>query len=362
LTPAAPRRSEPPGPLPASAPFPKILLIRFRRIGDIILTTPALALLKRRRPNARVTYLVEEPYRRLVEGNPDLDRVLAVPPRQTRRAFVRFLREVRRERYDVLLDMHGGPRAAWTTLAGGARLKVGHGIKHKSFLYDLTVPRKGTEGPIHSVETHAGLVLALGIEFGKDDIPPLSLPPARPEETARVEDIVAAAAAAKLVVVHIGAGNDFRDWGAERLAALTIKLGDVAGVRVALIGGAGDRGREAEIVRRLSETRSIPLAGRLNLIEIRELIARAALFVGPDSGPMHIAASTATPIVAYFGPTLPAHFGPWRPGVDPAKTVILQKDLTCRPCRQRECVTADFSCLRAITPDEVFAACRLFLL
>lgn len=98
------------------------------------------------------------------------------------------------------------------------------------------------------------------------------------------------------------------------------------------------------------------MVGKLNLREVRELISRSALFVGPDSGPMHIAATTSTPIVALFGPTLPAHFSPWQ-----AKAYLIEKDFDCRPCRQKRCIYEDFRCLRSITPDEVFQACLRFI-
>lgn len=109
----------------------------------------------------------------------------------------------------------------------------------------------------------------------------------------------------------------------------------------------------------MESTGVISLVGRLNLMEIGELIAHASLFIGPDSGPMHIAASTSTPIVAYFGPTLPAVFSPWRRVG--SRTSILEKNLPCRPCKQRKCITKDYRCLRDITPGEVFAACRPYL-
>jgi len=353
-------------PTAPSKPDPKVLLIRFRRIGDVVLTTPALALLKRRFPQAHPTYLVEEPCRRLVEGHPHLDRVLVVPARQPRRDFLKLLGAIRRERFDVVLDFHGGPRASWITLRSGAGLKVGHGIRRKGFLYHRTVPRTGEDGPLHSVETHAGLVRALGLGFRKDEIPPVLLPPSRPEDIRSAEEAAAGAEKAKLVVFHIGAGNAYRDWGLENIAALAEMLIRRGAAKVALIGGAGDQPREQAVLAGLREDPRagdslLPLAGKLNLIALRELIARSSLFVGPDSGPMHLAASTTTPIVAYFGPTLPAHFGPWRPGLDPARTVILQKSLDCRPCRQRACVTGDFRCLRTISPAEVFSACAPFL-
>ena len=327
-------------------------------MGDIVLTTPAVALLKRGFPEASLTYVIEEPYRRLVEGHPLIDRVIVVPVKQNRGDFAKLIRNIRKERFDALLDFHGGPRAAWITLLGGARLKIGHQIKTKGFLYHKTAPRRGTDAPIHSVETHAGLVRALGMSFTKEEIPPLALPPTRAEEIARVDSL----GLKDFVVLHIGAGNAFRDWGEDNAAALAARLLEIPGLSVAAIGGPGDREREARIAERLASPRFVPLSGRLNFIEIRELIARAKAFFGPDSGPMHLAASTPTPIVAYFGPTLPALFGPWRPGLDPARTVILQTELDCRPCRQHECVTGDYRCLRSITPEAVFSVSRPFLI
>ncbi len=345
-----------------------ILLLRFRRLGDIILTTPAVALLKRGFPEAKLTYVVEEPFRRLIEGHPLIDRAIVVPPRQNRSEFIRLIRSIRKERYDALLDFHGGPRASWITLFGGAREKIGHAIQTKGFLYHKTAPRRGTESVIHSVETHAGLVRALGLSFGKDEIPALSLPPASPEELSRVDSLAAEISPDRagriplaLVILHIGAGNAFRDWGKENAAILAARFLDIPGLAVASIGGEGDRPRENRMAERLSSRRFFPLCGRLNFVEIREIIARSAVFVGPDSGPMHLAASTGTPIVAIFGPTRPEVFGPWRPGLPPANTVILQSELACRPCRQRECLTRDYRCLREINPESVYSAALPFL-
>ena len=373
----------------------KILLLRLRRLGDVILTTPAITLLKRAFPAASLTYLVEEPFRRLVEGNPHLDRVLAIPAKQKTSELIALIRSIRREGYDVLLDFHGGPRASWITLLGGARLKVGYAIKGKGFLYDIRVPRSGERGPVHSVENHANLVKAVVAEFadaakhssaeisrgpsaaeanpqtrpGAPVAAPAAVPPLLlPEPTAGEKDRVRAllheafgpdAAGSSLVVLHVGAGNRFRDWGAENLTALASRLVRAAKARVALIGAEGDRAVE-ERVRAAAPESILPCCGRLNLMETREIIRRADLFAGPDSGPMHLAASTPTPIVAWFGPTLPANFAPWRP--DGGPTVILERALSCRPCEQRGCVASDFRCLQSISPDDVFESCRPFLL
>ena len=350
-------RTGKPGTEPAPAYFSprNILIIRLRRIGDVVMTTPAVAELRRAFPRAIITYLIEEPFRRLVEGHPDIDRVIAVPERQKAREFVALMRRIRKEAFDTVLDFHGGPRAWFITLFSGAIRKIGYQVKYKSFIYDLKVPRDRPQGPIHSVENHLNLVRGLGVEAGQ--APSLKLSKPKEEEVRRIDRIWEEnhLSGSKVVAVHISAGNKFRDWGAENWAALVGELGGLDGVKVLLVGGEADQDQEKEI-RARTGGRPLALVGRLNLAELGEVLARASLFVGPDSGPMHIAAAVGAPIVALFGPTLPAHFAPWR-----AKAVLLEKRLACRPCRQRECVSQDFRCLRGIMVEDVLAAARTLL-
>lgn len=347
------RKDRPKTSLPSSR---KILLIRLRRIGDIIMTTPAVAALKRALPHASLTYIVEEPYRCLVEGNPDIDKIFLIPPRQGALSFLSLIRRIRREKFDTVIDFHCGPRASRIAWLTRATLKVGYEVKHKGFIYDIRVPRSRGGAPIHSVENHLNLVRAAGIEVN-EPWPRLTLPGPRKEETERIDKLWAnhRLHGAKVVVLHVGAGNEFRDWGAPNLGALAERLAGMPGVRVVLVGSGQDISRAQE-VRKANPPSILSLASELNLIELREVIGRATLFVGPDSGPMHIAATTATPIVALFGPTLPAHFSPWQ-----ARATLIQKPLECRPCKQRRCVTEDFRCLQSITVDEVLQTCRQYL-
>lgn len=346
-----------PNPPPrADARAPRsILLIRLRRIGDIVLTMPALGVLRAAYPEASLTYAVEEPFRRLVEGHPDLDRALVLPARMSNAAFLRLLVRIRRGRYDAVIDFHGGPRAAWMTLASRAPVRVGYDTGAKGRVYSRRVPRAAASGAVHSVVNHANLVRALtGVET---EIPAPRLPDAGGEETIRVDRLLSAAglAGARFVAVHIGAGNAFRDWDAASYARLLDRLRREGGAAPVLVGGPADRVKDAEI-RALAGAPVASLTGCLNLIELKDLIARAALFVGPDSGPMHIASATPTPIVAVFGPTLPAHFAPWR-----SRVRVVEAPLDCRPCRQRHCQRHDFQCIKGITSDEVYEACRSFL-
>ena len=126
--------------------------------------------------------------------------------------------------------------------------------------------------------------------------------------------------------------------------------------------------QDASTINRIVELAcaAAPPAGRIYaapgwpLEQLRALMDRAALFVGGDSGPMHIAAASDVPIVAIFGPTLPAHWAPWRPAQAPV-AIVEPGPLECRPCDQRVCAPGDFRCLRALTPEHVIAAAKRLL-
>ena len=347
-------RSEPPRIDHASVKT--ILLLRLRRIGDIVMTTPSIRALRTSYPHARMTYLVEEPYRELVEGLPDLDEVMVLPRRLSVREFFARIRDLRRRgTFDILIDFHGGPRAFWITLFSRARLKIGHRLKYKHVFYDITLPRNLGRQGAHSVENHFSLARAAGVEAA--EIPRTRIAPARPEEQGRVDRLLREARieGRRIIVLHVGAGNRFRDWGPDNLSELIPRILAMSRTAVVLIGGPEDRVTARSLTSPPSN-RVCDMTGCLNLREVRDLMTRAALFVGPDSGPMHIASTTDTPIVAYFGPTLPAHFAPWK-----AQARLLESGQECRPCRQRECPYGDIRCLSSITAEEVFEAVKLAL-
>ncbi len=333
----------------------KVLLIRLRRIGDIVMTTPAVAALRKGLPSARISYVVETPYRELIEGNPNIDDVIVLPRPMNAKNFWKAVRQFRKESYDAVIDLHGGPTAALLTFCTGAGRKIGYRVKYKSFIYDIKLPRGSKTRNLHSVENHINLIKALGIEV--PSLPSLFLPESSESEKRKIQDFFDShiPEGNKVVVFHIGAGNEFREWGIPNWIKLASLLFKKHPVKIVLIGGSEDAGTADQILE--GHPASVfSLAGKLNLRELKELIARASLYVGPDSGPMHIAASTSTPIIAYFGPNLSAFNAPWQ-----ANAVIIEKDLECRPCDQRTCYPGDFRCVRTITPEDIYAACVRFL-
>jgi heptosyltransferase III len=335
----------------------------------VVFTTPLVAALKRRFPEARLTYLVEAAAAPVVRHNPHIDELIEVArPRGLAR--VRYdwalARRLRRERFDVALDLHGGPRAAWLTRASGAPVRIGYALPGRGLAYTTRVPwTRSLVPPRHSVLNQWDLLAPLGIEAADPVRDPVSMA-LDPKAVARVNDRcrdAGVAADASLAVLHVSAGNPFRRWPAERFAELAAALATMPEpLHVVITSGPSESdaaSRVAMLARRLArdDGERIVRCGEFDLAELVALVTRARLYIGGDSGPLHIASTTRTPIVALFGPTLAERSLPWR---DPAIRAIGVDagPLPCRPCHQRTCVPGDFRCLTHITVPQVLAACR----
>src|SRR6185503_8264504 len=165
------------------------------------------------------------------------------------------------------------------------------------------------------------------------------------------------------VVIHVSAGNPFRRWPAAHFVELVTALAIDDPARRIIVTSGPSEGDAADRV--VAEARArlggdagrILSCGEFSLAELRALVDRAALYIGGDSGPLHVAATTRVPIVGLYGPTLPARSAPWR---DPryATESIDAGDLPCRPCDQRACAPGDFRCLTRIAPARVVDAAK----
>jgi lipopolysaccharide heptosyltransferase II len=344
----------------------KILLIRLRLIGDVVFTTPAVRALRRRFPEAHLAYLVEPEAAPVVRGSPHLDAVMIVPRPAGRTRLIgdiRLAARLRAERFDLVIDFHGGPRSSWLTLATGARRRIGYTVTGRGWMYTERVARPRELRARHSVQNQWDLLRPLGIpppDPARDPTEMAEDPAAAASVTGRLTDL-GIGAVDELVVVHVSAGNPFRRWPRASFIDLVAHLAAEDRRWIIVTAGPSDRGAAAavrdEARRRLPAPARSRVAepGEFDLAELRALIARAALFIGGDSGPLHVAGTTRTPIVGLYGPTLAARSAPWRDPSLIAEAVHLA-DLPCRPCDQRRCATDDYRCLAGIEVQAVAAA------
>ena len=343
----------------------RILLVRLRLIGDVVFTTPVIRALRRQYADAHIAYLVEPSAAPVIRGNPHLNEVIVAQRRRGAGRLVDDLalaRRLRHERFDVAIDLHGGPRAAWLTRASGAPMRIGYDLPWRSWIYTHRVQRSPDLFPRHSVLNQWDLLAPLGIR----DCTPARNPVEMTEDAVaarRVRERLDAAGindAHRIVVVHVSAGNEFRRWPEEAFCSTIVGLAERdPRCRIIVASGPSDAAAAARVTEaarsRLSRPESLPPLLDWDLNELHALVARAAVYIGGDSGPLHVASTTSTPIVALLGPTLPERSRPWR---DPrlGAEMVDAGPLPCRPCDQRRCIPGDFRCLMRITPEQVLAA------
>lgn len=345
--------------------------MRLRLIGDVVFTTPAIAALRRQYPDARLTYLVEAPALPVVRHHPALDEVIVVErPRGIARwrYDLQLARRLRRQRFDVAIDFHGGPRSGFLAWASGARRRIGYDLPGRRWCYtDRVSWTRSLTPPRHSVLNQWDLLTPLGLAPADRTRDAVTMH-ADPEAEAAVMERLRSAglAGSPIVVMHVSAGNPFRRWPAASFAAVAAALAkEDPRRRIVITSGPSDAAAAEAVAGQARDlageaAASIVLTGEFDLGGLRSLVDRAAIYIGGDSGPLHVAATTRTPVVALFGPTLPERSMPWR---DPSIRAIAIEagPLPCRPCHQRQCVPGDFRCLTAISPTMVLSAARELL-
>ena len=350
-----------------------ILLIRLRLIGDVVFTTPMIRALRDRYPQARLIYVVESAAAPVVAHNPHLSEVIVVPHSRgwkRLRDDLNLARRLRGERPDLAIDLHGGPRSGWLAWASGATRRVGYDIRGRAWMYTDVVHRPRGLHPRHSVENQWDLLAAVDPVFAgaADRTAFRAEMPVAPDASASVAAHLAKHGVkdARLIVLHVSAGNPFRRWPEPAFASLAAGLVRQSPDRFLLItAGPSDR-EAAQRVLTTARDQAGEAASRIisaehfSLDELRAVLDRSALFIGGDSGPLHIASTSDVPIVGLYGPTLPARSAPWRPP-HLAMASIDAGDLPCRPCDQRVCAPGDFRCLTSIDPDTVLRAAERIL-
>jgi len=340
----------------------RILLVRLREIGDVVFTTPAVRALRLHFPDARLAYLVEPAAAPIVEHNPHIDDLIVAPRMRGiggLRADIGLGRRLRAARFDVAIDFHGGPRASLLTWLSGAPRRLGYEVAGRSWMYTERVARPRELRRRHSVENQWDLLAPLGIAAADRSRDAVEMT-VEAAVAANVDERIARAGVAGgdvIIVMHVSAGNPFRRWPLDHFIAVARGLAARdSRRRIVVTSGPSEREAAARVI----GASGALACGEFSLAELRALVERAALYIGGDSGPLHIAATSRVPIVALFGPTLPERSAPWRDARIPIASIDAGA-LPCRPCDQRVCAPGDFRCLTMIGPEQVVEAAERML-
>ena len=343
----------------------KILIIRLSAIGDVVRTLPALRALRSKFPSAYIAWIVEEGAQDLLQGHPDLNYLFVFKRKKWANEFftlhnflnpfreiLDFFKKIRREDFDVVLDFHGIFKSGVIGFLSGVPLRVGFSRRYsKECNYLFNNYHIALETDVTSrIERNLNFIRFLGVDC--DDQEPII--PITNEDKNYIDNFFREKGLythIPLIAVHPGTSKKtaYKRWNVLHYATLADKLIDRLHAKIIWTWGPGEL-KIAEAIVEHMKHESIIACKTENLRQLAEIFCRCNLFLGSDSGPMHIASFVKTPVVAIYGPTDPVVNAPYEKNPH----IMLRKDLPCSPCRNRKCES--LQCMNMVKPDEVFDA------
>lgn len=350
--------------LPSLPSGARILIIRLRSIGDVILLTPSLRLLKEWRPDFRISVAVESRFRELLEGNPDVDEILepgAGAGFEKIAARWRAVRELRRRKFSLCLNLHGGPTSTLLARASGGRWKAGFEHFRSRGAYHVLIPDARAilgQPTIHTAEHQASAFFYLGMPRREIPRARIAVGPAHQGWWSEKRLEMGIGAPREYVVIHPTALYATKQWAPEHFAALGAFLERQTGLATVFSCGPGERAVLDTVERAAgSPLRRVEGAG---LGEFAAVLAESRLFIGNDSGPAHMAAALGRPVVVIFGSSSSEIWGPWPRG---AAGRVVQNYYDCNPCPGDRCYRFERpECILSVSFEQVRSAVEAVLL
>jgi 3-deoxy-D-manno-octulosonic-acid transferase len=338
-----------------------ILCLRLSAIGDLIHALPVAKAMRDSYPEAEISWIVERKAYDLVENNPYLDNVILLPKeswredfkdekRQTFQQAKQFFADLKEEHdFDLALDVHGLFKSGLTAFLSGASRRVGpaDGREGSKLFYNQQVELPEEE--LHQIDRNLHLAQAVGATSEE-----LSYGLISSEATKKqVEQLLAAESvnrSKQLIAINPFTSWESKDWSRERYVQLADKLVAEFNCEILFTGGPGDRDKVREMIELMDQV-AHNLAGETDLKELAELYTRVDLFIGGDTGPMHLAVAQDTKAIVLMGPTNPATHGPYG-----KQHVVIQPDIDCKNCWNRVCPRDDHLCMEQISVGKVLKA------
>lgn len=348
----------------------RILVIRLDLIGDLVLSMVVVRVLKRTYPNAEIDLISVPASAKVIEGDPDVTRLLGYDPNIWRRPKALFqqknwrelrtlLKTLHEREYDLAISVFGKWAGVLAALSG-ARRTLGFGRESfPGLMTDSIAGKHWTPGEKkHEVDYCLDLAQAAGANIELEDrYPHLSIPAQVADEVERLLAAEGIQAQRPLVACHVSANNgQSKRWPVPYWAALLDLLIREEHAQVVLTGAPNDLPLIEKITARMHE-QAHNLAGKTSLTQLAALLKRADLLISGDSGPMHMASAVETPLIAIHGPTDPALSGPVS-----HHATILRSDIWCSPCYQAketaDCRFFTTQCMKDISPAQVLSVAR----
>ncbi len=324
----------------------RILVIKPRAIGDVLLSTAVLPNLRNEFPEARIDFLVESFAASVLEGNPHIDNIVTYDTRIE--SSLSIIMKVRKNKYDMVIDLFGNPRTAIITILSGAQVRVGFPFKWRRLAYNIIVPPRSES--VHNVEFNLDAMRHIGIQV-HDSYPRFYLD--EPSiEFARSFMEAENLKPSGFITVNIGGGWDAKRWPIDKFIVLSNAIASQLRQSVVALYGPAEE-KEA---REICDFSPAILAPRTSLKQMGAILKASQLLITNDSGPMHIAAALGVPTLAIFGPTNPRLQGPY----GNISEIVRNEKLDCLECNLTKCPIGDL-CMTELGAETVFAHLRILI-
>lgn len=336
--------------------FKKILVVRTDRIGDVVLTTPVVKVLRDNYPQSHIAIMVSPQAREIVEGNPYLDEVIIYDQNNKDKGwwgFWKFVISLKKRRFDLAIILHTKKRTNLIAFFADIPKRIGYHDKKFGFLLTDRIKDTRVLGLKHEVDFCLDILrrLELDVAHSRPFIPLHKGALEWVNNSLRQEGIKKED---KLACVHPGASCVSKRWLKERFIVLANRLVEDYGFKVIVVAAGSEDIAAADEIAKNSRYPVLNLAGKTSLAQLAALLKACAIFISNDSGPVHIASSVGTAVISIFGRNQ-AGLSPVRWGPVGEKDRYVHKEVGCRVCLAHNCKIG-FDCLKSITVEDVLKA------
>jgi lipopolysaccharide heptosyltransferase II len=349
----------------------KILILRPRAIGDVILTTPFIRNVKREFPDAQIDYLVEPFVKPVLEGNPYITNIILLQRQkiknepenvkaiknklQNSKSSVKIIDNIKfylkffKNRYDLVFDLWGNLRTALISFLTGAKYRVGFTFRFRKYFYNIKV--KPDICPKYNVHYHLDLLRAIGIE---PDSEKTEFYISNSDEIFIKEFLKNSGITDRDILIGLNPNGSWvtKRWFEKKFAKLAeLILKEIADAKIIILWGPGELGIAQNIINAISyKKEKVILAPETNLKEMGALIKNLDLIVTNDGAASHIAVALDTKSLTIYGPTNPKS---WSPSGN-KRHLALAPDVLCAPCDKTVCPFGTIECMNRIKEEDVF--------